>query len=361
MDQNSKSTLVDIVIRKVNTLVHEGRFKEGDKLPSNTELAEMMDVSTLTIHRAMKQLEARGVLLSRRRHGKFLIHPERLETPQIQSDMVGFFLPDLSLDFMLEMLYSLEFRLSNAGKMLSVNLTHTQPEKEIRLLSGLMRNQLEALVYATSPYTAMSEKNSREVSKWVERYTREGTFVLFMDLCPIGMEDRLISLDNVKAGRMLTESLIAKGHKKIAYLGCDDHISGCERRQGYEEALREAGLEVRPENFISCDMTGEKLPGDFRKFHRAYPEVSGFVSYTQAAGKAVCQVLDESKTDRNSGVDCLASFFEDYEPPFEAVATIHIPGAEMGEVASEILSRVRSSEEVPGRRFIEPKLWIKKD
>ena len=74
---------------------------------------------------------------------------------------------------------------------------------------------------------------------------------------------RTISIDEVEAGRLATEHLIGLGHKKIAMIG-GTRATEMEfqqhnlRRGGYEDALRTAGLEIRPSWYLPADFT---LPG----------------------------------------------------------------------------------------------------
>jgi len=64
----------------------------------------------------------------------------------------------------------------------------------------------------------------------------------------------IVDLDNIDAGRQMTEHLIGLGHKRIAMLrGHDDHRSSHLRAKGYIAALQEAGLPYDP----ALDIRGE--------------------------------------------------------------------------------------------------------
>jgi DNA-binding LacI/PurR family transcriptional regulator len=73
---------------------------------------------------------------------------------------------------------------------------------------------------------------------------------------------RTLTVDDVAISRLATEHLLALGHERIAHVGgsetydLDFHIP-TNRRVGYELALREAGIEPRPEYFTSADFTIE--------------------------------------------------------------------------------------------------------
>ena len=53
-----------------------------------------------------------------------------------------------------------------------------------------------------------------------------------------------VLIDNYKGGYRVTQHLIGLGHKKIAFIsGSDLYLSNRERKRGYEEALKDAGIQ----------------------------------------------------------------------------------------------------------------------
>ena len=71
---------------------------------------------------------------------------------------------------------------------------------------------------------------------------------------------RTLSIDDVAIARLATEHLISLGHTSIAHIGgnvyfeMDFHLP-TNRRVGYEEALRAAGIEPDPELFAGSDFS----------------------------------------------------------------------------------------------------------
>ncbi|MFT4028233.1 MAG: LacI family DNA-binding transcriptional regulator [Protaetiibacter sp.] len=69
-----------------------------------------------------------------------------------------------------------------------------------------------------------------------------------------------LGIDDVGYARMATEHLLGLGHTRIAHLGAsldsvaDFHLP-TNRRRGYEDALRDAGIEPDPELFRAADFT----------------------------------------------------------------------------------------------------------
>ncbi|WP_439591248.1 LacI family DNA-binding transcriptional regulator [Microbacterium sp.] len=75
-----------------------------------------------------------------------------------------------------------------------------------------------------------------------------------------------LTVDDVAVARLATEHLLALGHREIAHIGAspefdiDFHIP-THRRQGFEQALADAGIPVRPGLFEPADFT---IEGGFR-------------------------------------------------------------------------------------------------
>ncbi|MGN6550814.1 MAG: FCD domain-containing protein [Pararhizobium sp.] len=59
----------DAVVRQIESLVLEGVLRVGDRLPGERELSRRLDVSRPILREALKELETRGLLLSRQGDG----------------------------------------------------------------------------------------------------------------------------------------------------------------------------------------------------------------------------------------------------------------------------------------------------
>jgi len=350
------------VLRHIYKLIQDGVLKTGDKLPTNRVLAKELGVSILTVQRSMKQLEAQGIVTCHRRTGTFLTDADGITNPKIQSGLVGLFVPEFFSGFHTDLMIELEQGLMERGKLLSINFTHSEPEREIHLLRSLARQRLEALVYFTSPLVINSESHSRTVSSWINRYIEEGTEVIFADLCPPGFESRLISMDNAKAGQMLTNKLIERGHKQIAFLGPTHLPSTSNRLSGHYQALKKAGLPVNKDWHMDVRIMEEKgwekeIEKPIRELLSLYPDLTGFVVSTQATAEAAYRVLKEMPDREFPAEASITALLETATPPFEALAWIHIPGKKMGEKAREILIEDHPANYEPGQIKIKPAFW----
>lgn len=63
------SRTADEAVRQIEGLILEGVLRDGDRLPGERELSERMDISRPILRSALKELEARGLLVTRRGGG----------------------------------------------------------------------------------------------------------------------------------------------------------------------------------------------------------------------------------------------------------------------------------------------------
>jgi GntR family transcriptional repressor for pyruvate dehydrogenase complex len=60
------------VVSQIHELIKEGRFRAGDQLPSERELAETFKVSRTSVREALRALETQGLVISRTGMGNFV-------------------------------------------------------------------------------------------------------------------------------------------------------------------------------------------------------------------------------------------------------------------------------------------------
>lgn len=91
---------------------------------------------------------------------------------------------------------------------------------------------------------------------YLARELSAGTALVFVDRAPRSLEGDAVVSDNRAGARACVEHLIAHGHRDIAFLGDRSTVStATERHSGFAEAMRAAGLPVRPE-LVAYDLDG---------------------------------------------------------------------------------------------------------
>jgi len=67
-----KTRIYEEVVSQIHDLIRQGRFKAGDQLPSERELAETFKVSRTSVREALRALETEGLVVSRTGMGTFV-------------------------------------------------------------------------------------------------------------------------------------------------------------------------------------------------------------------------------------------------------------------------------------------------
>ena len=67
-----KTRIYEEVVSQIHELIRDGKFKAGDQLPSERELAETFKVSRTSVREALRALEAKGLMVSRTGAGNFV-------------------------------------------------------------------------------------------------------------------------------------------------------------------------------------------------------------------------------------------------------------------------------------------------
>lgn len=136
------------------------------------------------------------------------------------------------------------------GLTVLIDQTDGDPERERQLLHGRRSQLVDGVLF--SPWAVSP----------AELTTRTDTIPLVL----LGEHDGTagtdhVAIDNVAAAREATEHLLRAGHRRIAALGVQAHISNATARQrltGYRLALAEAGMPTTP-----------NLEVPVRRLHRA--------------------------------------------------------------------------------------------
>lgn len=151
------------------------------------------------------------------------------------TETIAVVLPDISEIFFGTIVRSLEAVVSKQGYMLILADSNESVKKESKYMDMLYKRRVDALVVATVDCSGES----------VKRFMDSDVPVVFIDNIPsIGNIDSII-VDNRKAIAMGIEHLVLNGHEKIAsIIGSVEETTGIERLKGYEQSMKENGLDI---------------------------------------------------------------------------------------------------------------------
>lgn len=165
-----------------------------------------------------------------------------------QSNIIGFLVPDICNDFFSEVFYGASKVAEENGKHLMLINTDDNLQIEEEALKVLLSQQICGLIM-----TPVSDKNESN-TKLLKKASKSRIPIVFLDRDLEGFVCDGVFVDNITATKDATTLLLKNGHRDIAIVaGPQDTLPGRERMMGFQEALREHGLEVRPDRVLDAN------------------------------------------------------------------------------------------------------------
>ena len=218
------------------------------------DIAQRLGVSAMTVSRALSghpdvNEEKRKKIIDLARELRY--RPNRWARTLItnKSYLIGFVVPDISQLFFHEIVRGAEEILSPAGYDLVLCHSDRNAERELHEIDMLISRRVDGLIIA-------SEQPADKLDIFSELDGHQTPFVL-IDRYFDGLDCPRVRADDQEAGKIATRHLIALGHTRIAHISGPDVSTGRLRRQGFLEAMREAGLPVEESMVVPSDFKSE--------------------------------------------------------------------------------------------------------
>lgn len=152
------------------------------------------------------------------------------------TDTVGLVLPRVNRLFFSNVIAGVEAVLNPAGFNLIISQSHERRDDERRAVQTLLRNQVAGIIISHSLETVDS-------GAFQQMFNNDDVTVIQFDRSFPGLGDVEVVNDNYQGAKTATKHLIDGGYKHIGHLGGDLTSNVyAERRQGYLDAMREAGF-----------------------------------------------------------------------------------------------------------------------
>ncbi len=168
-----------------------------------------------------------------------------------RTNVVGMIVPDVTNSFFTEVMRGVEEEASSNGYDLLLCDSNESTSNEQRLLAMLFSRRVDGVLLACADSAGA-----------YDRLVAHRVPVVFLDRIPIGLRSGAVVTDNLGAAYDATRHLISLGHRRIAILTGNLHLSNSiDRAEGFRKAMQEARLLVREEYFRVGDF---QLDGGYR-------------------------------------------------------------------------------------------------
>lgn len=343
------------IVSWVQAEIKKGSLKCGEKLPSENDLMKQFTVSRQTVRRAMEELSEKGIVEGRRGSGTYItINTRRVSGKEIRIAAMLTYVDTYIFPLIIR---GIESVLSRENCILQIAMTDNAVEKERMFLRELIRTQSVDGIIAEAVKSALPNPNL----KLYRELQNIGIPVLFVNSFYKELDIPHISMDDYRAGYLVTKHLAECGHTRIGGIFKSDDGQGHLRYAGYTDALMEQEIKIRGDQIVWIDSAELKtMEEENGRFLKRLTGCTACVCYNDETAYKLVNILRKAglhvpKDMSVAGIDNsgLAGFCS------VPLTSVENPVEELGRTAAEqIVGKVLKNEEMETREFV-PELIVR--
>ena len=299
--------IFEILLREIST----GRFRTGDRMPTEAELSKTFSASRTTIARAMRELKGQG-LLDRQRGGGTRI-ARRENTRRIALFALGArSISDLNI-FTTRLHAHLAEISSEHGDDLRLQFTGraddasgSPVEQMMAAVDDLVDKGVNGVLLKPCDFPDNADLNLMVANKI--RSVNLPVVLVGRDLAPFPDRSGLpvVNFDNRRAGYLVSEHLIQQGGQRILFVQSGPvSVEAAERQRGFLDAIHAQGLAMQGSPICRINLEN---PADCQSLLRTRTP-DGIVCQTDRDAAIVARYV--SQVGMRIGQDLLLAGFED--------------------------------------------------
>jgi len=217
--------------------IQSGRLKKGDRLPSESELVREFGASRITVGRAVRDLQAAGLVERRAGSGTYVKNPQTARALSF-----GLLIPDLGETEIFEPICQGMMASPLARDHALIWGSPSGASKEERAWQ-LCRQYIDRGVSGVffAPLELSREQN--DLNQRIARALDEARIpVVLLDRTVVPYPERghhdLVGIDNRRAGYVITEHLLRLGSQRVSFIALPNAAATVDAREaGFREAL----------------------------------------------------------------------------------------------------------------------------
>lgn len=258
---DSKRPLYQQIFNDMMEGIRTGIWKDGERVPSEKELAEQYNVSRITSKKALVMLNDAGHIQRMPGKGSFVrkgvtgnpeLAPGRTGTGD-RPLLIGMILPDFDESSGTDLLKSVEKTAADNGIFMILRLSYGDQSQEERSIDEVLLLGVDGIIIMPVHGEYYAPKILRLV---LDRFP-----VVFVDRHLRGLNAPFVGTDNLGAAKKATDYLLDIGHRRISFLTSpSSHTTTIEdRMEGFIKSHAEHVMAI-DESLWLTDLTAT-LPG----------------------------------------------------------------------------------------------------
>jgi DNA-binding LacI/PurR family transcriptional regulator len=219
--------------------IQSGRLGRGERLPSEAELVRQFGASRITVGRAVRELQAAGLVERRAGSGTFV------KAPQVAGALsFGLLIPDLGETDIFEPICRgmMASPLAREHALIWGSVSGGDAPREDhawRLCRQFIERGVAGVFFAPLELSAGKDGVNRRIADALDAARIP---VVLLDRTVVAYPERghhdLVGIDNRRAGYVITDHLLRAGAGRVAFVGLPHAAATVDAREaGYREAL----------------------------------------------------------------------------------------------------------------------------
>jgi GntR family transcriptional regulator, arabinose operon transcriptional repressor len=249
------------ILEKLRDEISAGRYKPGQRLPSEAELVIRYGASRMTVFRAMRELQSMGIVTRRVGSGTFVS-----QTAPSGSHVFGLLIPELGQTEIFELICKgmMESHEAMHHSLLWGNAGSKESEKEeiaVQLCRHFISKKVSGVFFAPVEFSPSRSEVNHQIAAALDQAHIP---VVLLDRCiePYPRRSRydLVGIDNRRTANMATEHLLSVGAERIAFFARPNSAPTVDARiAGYREAIQAQSQKSFRDHVIIGEATDEQF------------------------------------------------------------------------------------------------------
>jgi len=239
------------VFERLSRDILAGKYKAGQKLPSEAALVRQFGTSRITVGRAVRELKERGLVERIAGSGTYV----RERTIGEGGALFGLLIPDLGETEIFEPICQGMAGAPQATQHALLwghteSTRATKEEQALKLCHQYVERNVSGVFFAPLELTPAKDETNQAIVKALEKARIP---IVLLDRCIMPFPKRskhdLVGIDNRRAGYLITEHLLKLGCRRIVFVAYSNGASTVEARvAGFREALFSYGVPLEADS-----------------------------------------------------------------------------------------------------------------
>lgn len=234
-----------VVTDTIKDWIATGKYQSDDKLPTESELMNIFEVSRHTIRKSLSDLEVKGIVYRIQGGGTFVADEKREIRNVTDSQVVAILTTHINDYIFPSIIAGIESKLSSQSISLMLSSTKNNEELERRGLLKLLNNGISGLIVEPTK----SAFNLKNIDLYKD-LLKEHVPIITINSRTKDLETPYFVMDDFRGGQVATEYLLKHHHTNVLGIFKTDDQQGIDRMNGFNDVMQRSQSSGSAENIL---------------------------------------------------------------------------------------------------------------